>query len=135
MKSKRKILLALIGSLALFACGEPIVDLNGAHLLYSGPPNVEMVDISNIVRECMKSEDMRLPIVHIVSDNFKCRTEKGWVDTWGCYDPNDDTVTLSLPFLLRTNGQSWAHELTHFYGDKSEGNDCGNVWYSGFTFH
>ena len=130
MRWIRKLIILLL----LAGCGEPVVDLNGMEVIYFGEPNEQMKLIAETVKECMQSDIQGLPSVRIVSGRFECRADIGWVHTDGCYDYENKTATLSLPDLLRTNGQVWAHELTHFYGGRNEHNDCGNVWFGGFTF-
>ena len=119
--------------LLLAGCGAPTTDLTGVQVLYSGPAYGDFIEIAASIKQCMHSDIETLPTLTIVSGNFRCNTPGGWVeDAWGCYAWGE--VTVSLPRLELTHGQAWAHELTHFYGDLSEGNGCGNFWYSGFDW-
>jgi hypothetical protein len=114
-------------------CGpdDRIVRLGEANVMYAGEPYGDFLVLADAVRECMNSDETGLPHLTLVDRQVECRTVDGWQWVLGCAGERE--VVLVAPTVTSSEGQLWAHELTHYFGDEDEGNPCGALYLEGFS--
>lgn len=100
-------------------------------VIYDGEPYGDLLVLADAVRRCMQSPDTSLPRVILIDSIFECYTTLGWKQVYGCTAEGE--IFLDAPVLVQTEGVTWSHELTHYYGTAAEDNPCGGFRLEGFS--
>ena len=111
--------IVILLSLLTWGCGSES-GITGINVTWQGYPYGDFLIIQQMVKDCMGTDKEGSPYIRLVDNHFDCYG----VDAVGCFD---GSVTMWEAKLLSSKGNLWAHELTHFYGESSQGNHCGNV--------